>query len=94
MAGKSNSITLTREWIQLNIPYALICETQQSVRWHTKRRMVTFRTAFTEEERTAARRLFILAREWHLIKGVPDSIRMSFFIVRLWLKLGDYCASL
>ena len=91
---KEKWITLTREQIQMNIPYALICETQQGARWHTKRRLASFRAAFTEEERTAARRLFKLAYDWHLVKGVPESVRMSSFITKLWLKLGDYCASL
>lgn len=92
--AKEKWVTLTREQIQLNIPYALICETQQSVRWHSARRRALYRQTFTEEERTAAVRLFHLAREWHLVKGVPDSVRMSSFVARLWLKLGDYCASL
>lgn len=48
----------------------------------------------TEQERTAATRLFNQSHRWLLTTGVPDTVRMTVQTFALWMKLGEFCASI
>ena len=49
---------------------------------------------FSESEREAAGRLFRMAHNWTVGRGVPDTVQMSRKTFNLWQKLGDFCASI
>lgn len=49
---------------------------------------------FSESEREAAGRLFRMAHDWTVGRGVPDTVQMSRKTFHLWQKLGDFCASI
>lgn len=49
---------------------------------------------FSESEREAAGRLFRMAHNWTVGRGVPDTVQMSRKTFHLWQKLGDFCASI
>lgn len=85
---------LTRDEIRARIPYALICETRDGARWGTSRRRRRWAEEFTEQEKSASTRLFSLAHQWYLVKGVPDKVVMSAGTLALWEKLGAFCGSL
>lgn len=87
-------IELDREEIQDKIPYALVCVTRFGRTWDTLRRKRRWKEEFTESERKSAGKLFDLARQWYLGKGVPDSVKMTPGTLSLWGKLGDFCSSL
>lgn len=80
--------------IHKKIPYDLICETRESRVWNTMHRKHRWSEEFTERERETARRLFRQAHTWYLVKGVPNKVRMNTETYRLWLKIGEFCASL
>ncbi len=44
--------------------------------------------------REAAGRLFRMAHNWTVGRGVPDTVQMSRKTFHLWQKLGDFCASI
>lgn len=85
---------LTAEEVRVNIPYDLICYARYGSAWHTGRRRRTWLTDFSESEREAAGRLFRMAHNWTVGRGVPDTVRMSRKTFHLWQKLGDFCASI
>ena len=87
-------IVFDYEEVHKNIPYSLICMTRESSVWGTMRRKRRWAAEFTEEERETAYRLFEQARRWTLVKGVPDTVRMSVKTYELWQKLGNFCGSL
>lgn len=87
-------LVLEHDEIQKNIPYALICETRSGSRWCTGTRRRRWTQEFNESERKAAAKLFHLAHQWYLVKGVPEEVRMSMGTMALWNKLGAFCASL
>lgn len=87
-------IVMTKKEVQESIPYALICETREGSAWHTCRRKTRWLCDFTEAERNKASKLFRQARQWTLVKGVPETVRMSAETFELWQKLGAMCASL
>lgn len=87
-------ITLTRDEIQKQIPYAIIAETMGSSIWNTGRCKRLKREWFTEKEIEQFSRLHNYARKWYLIKGVPDEVKLQFRTIVLFQKLGDFCASL
>ena len=86
-------LVLDREEVQREIPYALICETRFGATWDTGRRRRMWKELFTQGEREAAYRLFSLAHRWYLVKGVPDEVKMTPETLRLWQKLGMFCAA-
>lgn len=87
-------LSLTKDEIQQEIPYAVICEARYGCRWETGRRRRAWMEQFTEEERVAASRLFRRAHEWTLTRSVPDEIKMTPKTLALWNKLGAFCASI
>ena len=84
-------LNLTRDEIQTEIPYALICEARYGAVWDTGKRRREWKAQFTEAEREKASRLFRLAHMWYLTKGVPDRVTMSMSTFKLWQKLGEFC---
>lgn len=80
--------------INREIPYAVVCEAREGVRWDTGRRRRRWLAEFSEKEREAASRLFSLAHRWYLLKGVPREVLMTPETYNLWTKLGAFCASL
>lgn len=62
--------------------------------WSSGRRRRAWLADFTEEEREAAGRLFRMAHNWTVGRGVPDTVQMSRKTFHLWQKLGDFCASI
>ena len=87
-------LVLDRDEINVEIPYALVCETMGSARWNSGRRKRLMKQWFTETEINAISRLYRQAHSWHLVKGVPDELRITPHILKLWQKLGDFCYEL
>lgn len=87
-------LTLTRDEVQRNIPYAMICETRYGSAWDTMRRKRRWRDEFTPHERETAYRLFKFAHNWYLVSGVPETVSMDHATLELWSKLAGFCASL
>lgn len=94
MAHVTIDVILTHNEVNAQIPYALICMTRYGSSWNTGKRRRRWLEEFTEAERVSASRLFSLAHTWTLVKGVPDEVRMSARTLALWLKLGEFCASI
>lgn len=86
-------LKLTCDEVRRRIPYAMICETRFGSRWETSKRRRMWKQMFTDQEREAAGRLFRLAYDWYLRKGVPETVEMSTRTLTLWMKLGEFCAS-
>ena len=87
-------LVMTHEEVNENIAYNLICFTRYGSAWDTGRRRRAWLADFTEEEREAAGRLFRMAHNWTVGRGVPDTVQMSRKTFHLWQKLGDFCASI
>lgn len=87
-------LTLTHDEIQANIPYAMICETRFGRAWGTGRRRRAWLKEFTEQERETAGRMFRQAYDWYLVHGVPDEVTMTAKTFALWIRLGEFCASI
>lgn len=87
-------LTLSNDEVSTHIPYALVCMTRFGARWETGRRRRRWLEEFTEQERTAATRLFNQSHRWLLTTGVPDKVKMSTKTFALWMKLADFCCSL
>jgi hypothetical protein len=49
---------------------------------------------FTEAEREKIYKLRKQARSWHLIKGVPDELKLSVNTMLLWQELANFCYEL
>lgn len=94
MARVAIDVILTRDEVNAQIPYALICMTRYGQSWNTGRRRRRWLEEFTEAERISASRLFSMSHTWTLIKGVPEEVRMSAHTLALWLKLGEFCATI
>ena len=86
--------TLSREQVYAKIPYSLICETMGSARWNTGKRMCMWNKEFTEAERRKCYDLYKIAMKWHLVKGVPEKVKMTTDTLGMWLRLGEFCAAL
>jgi len=84
---------LSRDEVQKQIPYAMICETRFGKSWNTMKRKRLWVEQFTEAERKHACELFKQAHLWYLVKGVPESIMMYPRTLHLWQRLGEFCAS-
>lgn len=80
--------------VSRNIPYMVVCEAREGSRWNTGTRRRRWLQEFSEQERTKATTLFRQAHTWALVKGVPNTVRMTLETHSLWQKLGDFCASL
>lgn len=87
-------LVLSREEVRQQIPYAVICETREGSAWNTGRRRRLWVDMFTRTERDAAARLFKMAHRWYLTTGVPDKVTMALSTMRLWQKLGEFCAAI
>ena len=87
-------IVLDRDEINTEIPYALVCETMGSARWNTGKRKRLMKQRFTQTEIDAIYRLHKQARTWYLVKGVPDELRITPHILKLWKKLADFCCEI
>lgn len=85
---------LTRDDIQQKIPYPVVCEARYGARWNTGTVRRRWTSEFTQLERSQAYRLFAQARLWHLIRGVPNEIKMTSDTYSLWQKLGNFCATI
>ena len=85
---------LTVEEVRANIPYDLICMVRYGCTWSSGRCRRAWLTDFSESEREAAGRLFCMAHNWTVGRGVPDTVQMSRKTFHLWQKLGDFCASI
>lgn len=87
-------VSLTAEEVHANIPYSLICMTRYGSAWDTGRRRRTWLADFSKSEREAAGRMFRVAHDWTVGRGVPGTVRMTVKTFNLWQKLGDFCASI
>lgn len=87
-------LKLTRDEVNRKIPYAMICEMRYGSRWNTGRRFRAWLSQFSGAEREAAAKLFKQAYSWHLVKGVPDEVKMRATTFALWMKLAEFCGSL
>lgn len=87
-------LVLSREEVQQDIAYPLICETMCGAAWQTGRRRKRWAAEFTESERDACSKLKTLAYKWYLTTGVPDEVTMSMKTFDLWKKLEAFCASI
>ena len=87
-------LVLTREQVERDIPFKMVCEARNGSRWDTFTRKRRWAAEFTSAEMTAATTLCRQAQNWTLGKGVPASVRMTETTFDLWKKLGDFCASL
>ncbi len=87
-------LELSQEEVHREIPYAVICETRYGSRWDTSRRRRRWTAEFTEAERRAASELFPKAHNYYVGRGVPERVKMKPGTLRLWQKLGDFCASI
>ena len=87
-------LVLTREQVERDIPFKMVCEARNGSRWDTFTRKRRWAAEFTSAEMAAATTLFRQAQNWTLGKGVPASVRMTETTFDLWKKLGDFCASL
>ena len=87
-------LSLTHDDVLRMIPYGLIASTRYGGKWNTIRRKKLWDELFSESEKKSASRLFSTAKSWYVVKGVPDSVMMSIHTFDLWLKLGEFCASI
>ena len=87
-------IVFDREEVQRRIPYALVAETMGGSRWGTGRRKRLWSQQFTEAEREKAGKLHAQARDWYLVHGVPEEVKMTPKTILLWDKLAEFCACL
>ena len=87
-------LSLSREQIQRDIPYQVVCETRYGARWDTGTRKRRWDSEFSHAEQQLASRLFRQAQTWALKSGAPASVKMTGAAYDLWQKLGDFCASL
>lgn len=87
-------LMLSRDDIQKEIPYGIVCETRESSRWETGRRKRLWNEMFNDKEKEACTRLFRNAKTWYLVKGVPEKLALKPSTLLLWKKLGDFCAAI
>lgn len=87
-------ISLDREEIIQQIPYAVVAETMSGARWNTGKRRRLMKQHFTESEIEATYRLHKQAYSWYLVKGVPDEVKMTLATYQLWHKLANFCCML
>ena len=84
-------VELSREEIQQQIPYLLICETTSRSVWNAGKRKRLWKQRFTESEQIACNRLIAQSKQWGLRTGVPDKIVMCLRTIDLWNRLAGFC---
>lgn len=89
----TTSFVLDREDINRTLPYSLICMTRYGADWQKTSTRKRFEEEFTSEEREDAEDIFRKSHRWLLTVGVPEETRMTGETFALWLKLGEFCAS-
>ncbi len=88
-------IELTHDEIVRDIPYQIIAETTESARWNTGRCKRLYSELFTDEEKKQCSRIRSQARLWAFVHGVPnEGVKVSVQMLKLWHKLGEFCASI
>lgn len=87
-------IIMNRDEIRDNIPYPVVAEMMSGARWNTGRRKRMMRERFTDTEIDAIYCMHKQARQWHLVKGVPDELRITPHILKLWHKLAAFCCEI
>lgn len=87
-------LTLSKDTVRERIPYGLVCETREGARWNSSRRRRLWNALFTKQEQKACSRLFKTAYCWTLVKGVPETVRMTPKTLEMWDRLGVFCLSL
>lgn len=87
-------IVMNSDEIRENIPYPVVAETMSCSRWNTGKRKRMMREQFTDTEIDAIYRMHKQARQWYLIKGVPEELRITPHILALWHKLASFCCEL
>lgn len=87
-------IVLDRDEINKQIPYAVVCEIMCGSRWNTGKMKRLMKQQFTETEVNAIYRMYRQAYSCHLVKGVPDELRITPHILMLWQKLATFCCEL
>lgn len=87
-------IVMDRDEINQNIPYPVVAETMSGSRWDTGKRKRMMKERFDETEINAIYRMYKQARQWYLIKGVPDELRITPHILALWHKLASFCCEI
>lgn len=83
----------TREEIQKEISYQLICHTRYGSVWDTMRRKVLWDMVFSEEEKEKAEKMFRQTYTWY-VKGIPDTVRMDFSTYLLWDRIESFCCAI
>lgn len=86
-------LIFTKEEINKNIPYNMICETRYGSVWNTMKRRLLWNNEFTKEEKENAEKMFRQTHTWYT-KGVTESVRMDFSTYRLWNKVTEFCCCL
>lgn len=87
-------IVLDRDEANRMLPYALICMTRYGAGWERTIVRKRFKEEFTPEEKKASEEIFRKSHSWFLVKGVPEEVKMRAKELALWVKLGDFCASI
>ena len=87
-------LSLNYDEIREQIPYAIVAETMSGAKWNTGRRKRLMKHHLTDAEIEATYRLHKQAYDWHLRKGVPDEIKMTFTTYTLWHRLANFCCIL
>lgn len=85
---------LTRDEVNANIPYPVICSVRYSSAWDTRKVRNRWHEEFDEETRKEAESLFRQSHMWYLKTGVPDVVEMSGRTFALWLRLGEFCGGI
>ena len=87
-------ISLNRDEIYEQIPYAIVAETMSGAKWNTGRRKRLMKQYFTKSEIASTYRLHKIAYGWYLRKGVPDEIKITLDTYALWKKLASFCCEI
>lgn len=85
------SIEFTKDEINAKIPYDLIATIRYSSIWHKAKTKQIYNNLFSDAEKEIVEDLFKVAHKWY-IKGVSDSVHMSFDVWNLWCKIIDFCS--
>lgn len=87
-------IVMNRTEIEANIPYKIVAEVIGGAKWNTGRRKRLMNESFTLTERNAIYKIYSQARSWYLVKGLPDELRITPHILRLWHRLANFCCEI
>jgi hypothetical protein len=92
--GMKITVEMTRDEIHRRIPYALICETRNGAKWDTFTRRRKWKEQTDEASRRRFARLFGIAYNWTLVRGVPDTYKMRMSELSDWDFLALFCYNL